>query len=73
MSKVCSYCEVAKAAIKRPKTGEFICKECFFVQFEDEIHETIVSNKLFKRGENVAIGASGGKGKCADFHFVYSY
>ena len=30
--------------------------------FESEIHETIVKNKLFKRGELVAIGASGGKG-----------
>lgn len=62
MSKLCSYCNVEKAAIKRPKTGDFICKECFYRQFEDEIHETIISNNLFKRGENIAIAASGGKG-----------
>ena len=48
--------------LKRPKTGDMICKECFYQVFEDEIHETIVSNKLFKRGERVAIAASGGKG-----------
>uniref|UniRef100_A0A453PNC1 Uncharacterized protein n=2 Tax=Aegilops tauschii subsp. strangulata TaxID=200361 RepID=A0A453PNC1_AEGTS len=36
-------------------------KECFYIVFEDEIHRTIVDNNLFKVGERVAIGASGGK------------
>uniref|UniRef100_A0A453KU82 Cytoplasmic tRNA 2-thiolation protein 1 n=2 Tax=Aegilops tauschii subsp. strangulata TaxID=200361 RepID=A0A453KU82_AEGTS len=38
-----------------------ICRECFYIVFEDEIHQTIVDNNLFKAGERVAIGASGGK------------
>ena len=38
-----------------------VCHECFFQVFEEEIHHTIVTNKVFKRGEKVAIGASGGK------------
>jgi len=29
--------------------------------FEEEIHQTIISNQLFERGERVAIAASGGK------------
>lgn len=29
--------------------------------FESEIHDTIVTGKLFKPGDRVAIGASGGK------------
>jgi cytoplasmic tRNA 2-thiolation protein 1 len=29
--------------------------------FEEEIHHTITSNNLFKPGEKIAIGASGGK------------
>ncbi len=45
----------------RPKTGKLICQECFFTAFEEEIHYTIISNNLFKRGDKVAIGASGGK------------
>ncbi|XP_014231639.1 uncharacterized protein LOC106655627 [Trichogramma pretiosum] len=49
------------AALKRPKTGHSMCKECFFDAFETEIHATIVMSKLFKRGERVAVGASGGK------------
>ena len=42
--------------------ADSLCKECFFYCFEIEIHETIVRGKLFKRGDTVAIGASGGKG-----------
>lgn len=38
-----------------------MCKECFFLAFETEIHDTIVNGKLFKPGDKVAIGASGGK------------
>ena len=57
----CDYCLVAKAALRRPKTGDMICKDCFFAQFEEEIHHTIVSNRLFARGDKVCIAASGGK------------
>lgn len=39
-----------------------ICRECFYEVFEEEIHQVIVGNRLFKSGERVAIGASGGKG-----------
>lgn len=35
---------------------------CFYEVFEEEIHQVIVENQLFKPGERVAIGASGGKG-----------
>jgi len=57
----CHYCSQKPAVLKRPKTGDTICKECFLSQFELEVHETIVSNALFRRGERVAIAASGGK------------
>ncbi|KAJ2952515.1 hypothetical protein O0L34_g6832 [Tuta absoluta] len=49
------------AVLKRPKTGDALCKECFYWAFETEIHFTITKGKLFKRGDSVAIGASGGK------------
>ena len=57
----CSKCTEQRAVLKRPKTGQSLCKECFFIVFEEEIHHTIVSAQLFKPGETVAIGASGGK------------
>ncbi|KAK5645565.1 hypothetical protein RI129_006865 [Pyrocoelia pectoralis] len=50
-----------KAVLKRPKTGDVLCKECFFEAFEIEIHFTITRAKLFKPGMTVAVAASGGK------------
>jgi Predicted ATPase of the PP-loop superfamily implicated in cell cycle control len=48
--------------LKRPKTGQQICRDCFFYVFETEVHNTITQSNLFKPGDRVAIGASGGKG-----------
>nr|CAD1834094.1 unnamed protein product [Ananas comosus var. bracteatus] len=59
--RLCSICGEKRPALKRPKTLEEICRECFYNVFEDEIHKVIVENNLFKCGERVAIGASGGK------------
>lgn len=59
--RLCCVCNQRRAALKRPKTLEQICKECFYEVFEGEIHQTIVENQLFKPGERVGIGASGGK------------
>lgn len=60
--KTCIICAKARAILKRPKTGQQICKDCFFYVFETEVHNTITEAKLFKPGDKVAIGASGGKG-----------
>ncbi|EGT46934.1 hypothetical protein CAEBREN_25375 [Caenorhabditis brenneri] len=49
------------AKIRKAKDGAQLCGPCFSKNFEDDVHETIVNNNLFKRGERVAIGASGGK------------
>ena len=48
--------------MKRPKTGQQICRDCFFYVFETEVHNTITQSNLFNPGDRVAIGASGGKG-----------
>ncbi|KAM7256978.1 hypothetical protein ACFE04_012719 [Oxalis oulophora] len=57
----CCLCNQRRAALKRPKTLEQICRECFYEVFEEEIHQVIVDNQLFTPGDRVAIGASGGK------------
>ncbi|KAH8129022.1 cytoplasmic tRNA 2-thiolation protein 1 [Trichoderma asperellum] len=57
----CVRCQTNKAVVKRPKNHHKLCRDCFIAVFEDEVHHTIVSSKLFYRGEKVAIGASGGK------------
>lgn len=58
---LCAVCKTARALIKRPKNHAKLCKTCFITIFEDEVHHTIISSKLFVPGEKVAIGASGGK------------
>ncbi|XP_018434067.2 cytoplasmic tRNA 2-thiolation protein 1 [Raphanus sativus] len=60
-SRLCCLCNQRRPVLKRPKTLQQICKECFYEVFEEEIHQVIVKNHLFKSGERVAIGASGGK------------
>lgn len=75
----CELCGVRNAKIQRPKNQMPVCHECFFKVFEEEIHHTIVSNDLFKPGERVAIGASGGKDSTVLAHVMttlnarYSY
>jgi cytoplasmic tRNA 2-thiolation protein 1 len=58
---LCAVCKTQRALIKRPKNHQKLCKGCFITIFEDEVHHTITSSKLFFPGERVAIGASGGK------------
>ncbi|KAL4440936.1 hypothetical protein ABPG74_009349 [Tetrahymena malaccensis] len=70
MVKFCETCKDKKAFIVRPKTGKLICQECFFTAFEEEIHYTIISNNLFKRGERIAVGASGGKDSTVLIHVM---
>ncbi|MBA0720504.1 hypothetical protein Golax_008121 [Gossypium laxum] len=60
-ARLCCVCNQNRAALKRPKTLEQICRECFYAVFEEEIHQVILENQLFKPGERIAIGASGGK------------
>ncbi|KAK5995052.1 Cytoplasmic tRNA 2-thiolation protein 1 [Cladobotryum mycophilum] len=57
----CMRCQANKAVVKRPKNHHKLCRDCFIAIFEDEVHHTIISSKLFFPGEKVAIGASGGK------------
>ncbi|KAH6658863.1 ATP-binding domain-containing protein [Plectosphaerella plurivora] len=58
---ICSTCKSQRAVVKRPKNHQKLCRTCFLAVFEDEVHHTITSSRLFSRGETVAIGASGGK------------
>ncbi|KAF1742783.1 hypothetical protein MXB_4954 [Myxobolus squamalis] len=59
--KTCYKCS-ASACLKRSKNGNFACKNCFILEFEQEINDLVISKKLFERGETIAIGVSGGKG-----------
>ena len=58
---VCQECGEARAVVKRSKTGDRVCKACFYRVFEEEVHATIVRERMFQRGEVVCVAASGGK------------
>lgn len=60
MAPTCATCS-ERAVLIRPKTGCKLCRNCFYTVFEEEIHHTITQSNLFKKGDRVAIGASGGK------------
>ena len=47
-----------------------LCKECFYVALEAEVHDTIVRHNLFRPRETVAIGASGGKDSTVLAHMM---
>ncbi|KAK6313029.1 cytoplasmic tRNA 2-thiolation protein 1 [Coregonus clupeaformis] len=70
MPVLCSSCAEKRAVLKRPKTAHSLCKECFFWAFEEEVHQTIMSAQLFKDGETVGIGASGGKDSTVLAHLM---
>jgi len=70
MVRLCELCNTQKARIKRPKNGMPVCNECFYTVFEEEIHYTITTNQLFKRGEKIAMGASGGKDSTVLIHVM---
>ena len=65
--KLCQTCQSKKAMIVRPKTQKLTCLDCFYLAVEEEVHYTIISNDLFKKGEKVALGASGGKDSTGTF------
>ena len=58
--KYCAKCKTKPASVLRYDRS-ILCKECFIWEFEEEVHRTITENELFKPGQKVAIGASGGK------------
>ncbi|KDQ65008.1 hypothetical protein JAAARDRAFT_116909 [Jaapia argillacea MUCL 33604] len=68
--KLCALCNTSRPILKRPKTGQQICKSCFFLVFETEVHNTITESQLFQSGDRVAIGASGGKDSTVLAHIM---
>jgi cytoplasmic tRNA 2-thiolation protein 1 len=68
--RTCHACRDARAVLRRPKTMDSLCRECFYRAFEEEVHQTIMKYQLFKPGERVALAASGGKDSTVLAHVV---
>lgn len=57
----CASCHKARAALRRPRSGQALCGSCFCAAFEAEVLHTVVAGRLLPPGAVVAVGASGGK------------
>lgn len=66
----CSRCASHRAEVKRPRTGALVCKTCFFDQVEEEVHHAIEREKMFRPGDVIACGASGGKDSTVLIHLL---
>lgn len=66
----CHDCLTHRAEVKRPQTGHLLCRNCFFKQIEEEVHQTILSENMFHPGEIVVSGASGGKDSTVLLHLL---
>jgi cytoplasmic tRNA 2-thiolation protein 1 len=72
MNRICEICKEAKPAVKRPKTGQALCRPCFIAEIESEVHKTITSTNLFKPNDILAVGASGGKDSTVLIHLLHT-
>ncbi|XP_066494894.1 cytoplasmic tRNA 2-thiolation protein 1 [Tiliqua scincoides] len=70
MAPACGRCGEARAALRRPRTGEALCRGCFAAAFEAEAHGSIAAAGLFRPGETVAVAASGGKDSAVLAHLL---
>ena len=68
---LCEHCKKEKVNMKRPETGEKLCKSCFSFAFEEEVYQTIQRFELIKKGDVVAIGVSGGKDSTVLMHILH--
>lgn len=57
----CFSCHKARAALRRPRSGQALCGPCFCAAFEAEVLRTVLAGHLLPQGAVVAVGASGGK------------
>eukprot|EP00271_Cylindrocystis_brebissonii_P022665 TRINITY_DN8805_c1_g3_i1.p1 TRINITY_DN8805_c1_g3~~TRINITY_DN8805_c1_g3_i1.p1 ORF type:complete len:336 (-),score=51.74 TRINITY_DN8805_c1_g3_i1:298-1305(-) len=70
MMRTCEACLTRRPILRCPRSHQQLCKDCFFEAFEEGIHRTIVEERLFRRGERVAIAASGGKDSTVLAHIL---
>jgi len=48
------------------------CKDCFVKAFELDVYKSITQNKVFKEGDILGIGASGGKDSTVLAHIMWT-
>lgn len=57
----CQNCQIGRAIVLRSESRMKVCKDCFFLLFEEDVYKTISESKMFKKGQRIGVGISGGK------------
>lgn len=68
--KLCEYCHKNTPKLRRAKNNFKTCLECFYFHFEEEIHETIMEEKLFDENDKIILAISGGKDSTVLVHVM---
>ena len=66
----CDYCKINSPKIKRAKNNYKSCLDCFYYNFEEEIHDTIMKEKLFNKNDKIILAISGGKDSTVLIHVM---
>ncbi|KAI5180735.1 cytoplasmic tRNA 2-thiolation protein 1 [Nematocida sp. AWRm80] len=66
----CEICLLAPAVTIRPSNRMKLCKDCFTLEIENEVHKTIKETNMFKGIATLVIGVSGGKDSTVLAHII---
>ena len=69
----CSKCGNPKVIIKKPQSGQLLCKDCFIESIEKKVIQTIKKEKLLDKGDKVLVALSGGKDSVTTLEILNSY
>lgn len=67
---MCMACGKERAAARRGPELKAYCKSCFCESLEEDVHRTIVREKLVLPGDKIALAVSGGKDSTALAHVM---
>lgn len=65
MPRGCASCVTGRAAVRRPPRGTPLCRPCFLAAVEADVGDLTEAAALFRPGDVVAVGMSGGKDSTA--------
>jgi len=60
-----------KAIYHRRQSGQYLCAVCFSKSIQKKFRRTIRKHSLVKRGDNIAVGLSGGKDSTVLLHLLH--